>query len=345
MKPFSARLEPTSSNNDVMTATVSQPRSVKAEWFGAMIPELIGTDGIWTVVQRYRNCFYAVSQDRQVICIANRLVGRGPFTINIAATDCPIPAATTGSTFRALARRLLLGQGGLVLDLEVASQWRATFTDINDSREALTTDLGRLMNKAASLAPRESIGALIPALLSDGPAPCPDPAGDRLTNLLHLEFFKVVNACRAIGPVADSAAWMDMVARKLNPLIGRGYGLTPSGDDFCAGFLLGLIKFKLYQEANQLSQILYEAARGKTTHISLAFYRSLAAGLLSESQTRFLSCFADHWSTGRDQAMDAFCSQGGTSGWDTLAGLVFGIEQARAYKHIRTPEIAQEALC
>jgi hypothetical protein len=100
---------------------------------------------------------------------------------------------------------------------------------------------------------------------------------------------------------------------------GKGYGLTPGGDDFLAGFTLG-VAIKQHSEKKSLSEIM-----------DLLLYESLSENYLANTfllQAYHLKPDQD-WAdflltleTSGDApaAMQRICSQGATSGYDTLCG-------------------------
>ena len=130
----------------------------------------------------------------------------------------------------------------------------------------------------------------------------------------------------------------------LDQLIGLGYGLTPSGDDFLAGVVMGFHKMQKHREAMLLARHFYRKAEGKTTTISLAFYRALADGRVAELHLRFLEMIGGEDKTERENLFNQVTDFGGTSGWDTLAGIIFGINMVQqSLKESR--EHLSEAVC
>jgi hypothetical protein len=117
-------------------------------------------------------------------------------------------------------------------------------------------------------------------------------------------------------------------ARILLGLIGRGKGLTPSGDDFLVGYLLAAHTLALptppsaSQDALQ-TQIL-ETAQHKTTTLSAALIQSAAEGL---ADARLMDCL--HWliqgGTSLAQVKSDLLSYGSSSGVDSFAGMLAAI--------------------
>lgn len=104
--------------------------------------------------------------------------------------------------------------------------------------------------------------------------------------------------------------------------VGRGKGLTPSGDDFLLGFLLAL---KLNNsETTVLQALLQNNITAKTTEISIAYFNAFFAGYLSEQiQQLFIQ------TNNLQQAIVRVQQYGGTSGNDLLLGIYSGFNSKK----------------
>jgi len=119
-------------------------------------------------------------------------------------------------------------------------------------------------------------------------------------------------------------------ASLLNPLIGRGPGLTPSGDDFIVGLLAGLWA----QASHDPKRTRYITVLGKslekylpkTSDISAAYLSAACQGEVSESLS-ILSCALARGANAATlkSAMDQALAVGHTSGADGVAGLLAGL--------------------
>lgn len=176
--------------------------------------------------------------------------------------------------------------------------------------------------------------------------PCEDGALWRL--LLELELDgqlgiemdgRFPECCRALEAFARSALDRDtgtQITRRpgvLRPaprpslpeaiawLIGRGRGLTPSGDDILLGFGAGLLAMDPSGAGRRFLDTLSGCLHGQTTDISLGYYKALAAGYVNENMKFLLRGF---WSNDRGEAarwLESVGAVGHTSGRDTLFGL------------------------
>lgn len=116
---------------------------------------------------------------------------------------------------------------------------------------------------------------------------------------------------KGFPPLPEAISW----------LIGRGRGLTPSGDDILLGYGSGLLALDPSGAGRRFLDLLSGCLHGQTTDISLGYYKALAAGCVNENMKFLLRGF---WSNDRaDTArwLKSVGAVGHTSGCDTLFGL------------------------
>lgn len=109
-------------------------------------------------------------------------------------------------------------------------------------------------------------------------------------------------------------------------IIGRGPGLTPTGDDFLAGIMLSLWALH-HPEAPHIGQSILEAAQGRTTDISYAFLRSIAEGKVDEKWSNLLIALGQNHTRLLENQVQHILSFGATSGSDMFAGFLWGIQR------------------
>lgn len=107
-------------------------------------------------------------------------------------------------------------------------------------------------------------------------------------------------------------------------LVGRGKGLTPSGDDILLGFFLVL---KLFGQDAGLTQPLLDFVGRSTTGISAAYLRDLSNGSVSEYFQAFCQAAGLEDSDGLRLAIEKIKTIGSTSGYDSLLGMSLGIRK------------------
>lgn len=107
-------------------------------------------------------------------------------------------------------------------------------------------------------------------------------------------------------------------------LIGRGIGLTPSGDDILIGYTFARM---LFQKADQWQEKVAAALQEKkTTAISEAYFAALLNGYINENFLHLVQLFAENDPEKIQQAIQQLKRFGHTSGTDTLYGFALGLQ-------------------
>lgn len=113
------------------------------------------------------------------------------------------------------------------------------------------------------------------------------------------------------GASADVVSW----------LIGRGRGLTPSGDDILLGYGVGLLALDPKGEGEKFLKILSEYIHKQTTDVSLAYYKGLMEGYVNENMMYLLQALKSNNEEETERWLESVRKVGHTSGSDTLLGL------------------------
>lgn len=119
----------------------------------------------------------------------------------------------------------------------------------------------------------------------------------------------------------------EMNQEAIRHLVGRGLGLTPSGDDLLMGFtmcLLSVGKGKLW--LRQLEQMIDD----QTTDISLAYFNALFDYRVSNIMVNLFTQVHLGQVDGIDQCVEQILNYGHTSGIDTLYGIYIGAKWLKA---------------
>lgn len=115
--------------------------------------------------------------------------------------------------------------------------------------------------------------------------------------------------------------------RTANFLIGRGRGLTPSGDDILLGYLLTFMLFgwPTYDDLFESNTLL-----NKTTLVSANYLRMLNQGMVSETLQRFGKAVQYRNIQHLRLSISRMTEIGATSGYDTLVGVQLALKRIRA---------------
>lgn len=106
--------------------------------------------------------------------------------------------------------------------------------------------------------------------------------------------------------------------------VGRGKGLTPSGDDILIGFTLALMMFGKFN--NWRKDLESSVTSDKTTMISVAYLSALLRGYASQSFISLVKLLDDTDMENIEKTIKEIQSFGHTSGNDTLFGFLLGLK-------------------
>jgi hypothetical protein len=128
-------------------------------------------------------------------------------------------------------------------------------------------------------------------------------------------------------------------AGAVSPLLGRGTGLTPAGDDLVAGALAGLRALRS-SAADRLGAAVRALAPAATTRLSAALLEAADVGGLVPEAAGVLRALAGGGDV--QAAADRLVALGHSSGWHLAAGLLVGVTLAGAGPGAPPPEPAFE---
>ena len=110
----------------------------------------------------------------------------------------------------------------------------------------------------------------------------------------------------------------------LQHFVGRGMGLTPSGDDILMGFIF---MQKLLSYESGMTSSFVDFISQKTTAISVAYLKNLFNGYISEYFVAFEKAVVEEDYISLQTTVETIKTIGHTSGFDTLLGMSLGISK------------------
>ena len=114
------------------------------------------------------------------------------------------------------------------------------------------------------------------------------------------------------------------IRQTIKYLIGRGAGLTPSGDDVLLGFTM--IR-RAFDAEDYFEKLLKERTlESNTTAISMAYYESLFAGYINSLFVGLISSIEKENINTIQSIIELVARYGHTSGYDTLFGVFLGLQ-------------------
>lgn len=163
----------------------------------------------------------------------------------------------------------------------------------------------------------------------DLPARCGLPDEPRSRRVLsELARYSAICSCSAAGDAQVASSTRACAARRavtgaVDYLVGRGLGLTPSGDDVLCGYGTGL-RF-LYSETYPEAWDLYirtvrDEAPSKTTRVSEAYLEAMCQGYANADYLDLLDAIRFGRSDDLPALIETVLNVGHTSGADSLLG-------------------------
>lgn len=160
-----------------------------------------------------------------------------------------------------------------------------------------------------------------------------DPIGDHLLAGLvgpltdldldsRLGLEKDERLCSAFRILAEDTPGEDGMTTSILFLLGRGQGLTPSGDDFLVGY--GVARW-LRGRQHPFVDVLSSLLDGQTTDVSLAYLRAVIAGVANPGYCELAQAVRKEERSKYADLLSRLQEVGHTSGKDGLKGLMVGL--------------------
>lgn len=297
------------------------PVYLTAATWDALAVASLADDAAGTVHSVFDRACNLGCTDGGLVGIVGPAAGNGPATLVLTAP--PTIALTAlgpevNGGWRVVNRVLGFEHATLRIDLAAARVWQPPRTHIVVAPEALRERLAHAAHVASATGPR---GGLAPLLgrsgwLLGGGALAPDFGHDLVADRAARAAWALAGAWRTSDAAATAAA-----ARSLS---GLGPGLTPSGDDLLAGFLIGVVRASGTLDP-RLADAVVAATLGRTNDIAGARVRHAAAGRIEERMDDVVTALLGESDAVLEDAVGRAVRWGHTSGIDTLVGLLLGM--------------------
>lgn len=256
------------------------------------------------VLASFERSTYAETDQGQLIAILAESLGRGAFALTVAGSPS-FAALQPGEGARIEDRTLHLGD--FLIDLAASVPWDPTLPLLEGRpQEGMRIVEAHLIDHA----PEDGLSRAVVEASGSGRSLLLLQGGSALEDL-----GKAVRSGDAAG-----------VTGAVGQLAGLGPGLTPSGDDVLAGFLLAL---RLWPEASRplgaqiLAALILGTAAPRTGRISRAYLWAARQGHASDAWHDLVHSLPGA-ATAVTAAVTRILQTGETSGADMLAGFLFG---------------------
>ena len=264
-----------------------------------------------TVESAFAEACNLVTPHDEPLALVSQAVGNGPLNAVLSQPQA-LAALQPGSTLYGDGAWLHLAEGWR-LALSPAKDWNPTprYSRLARWSRLVAHNLAGLRRDLPRCAPAASLAAAPMQLFG-------------ATSLAQTQ------ACAAIDGLLHSYQAGDLarVGGFAARLAGLGPGLTPAGDDWLAGWLVGLRAAAAMNgdpsalDVQAVGRTVVSSARSRTSRLSLAFLQAAADGAVAQPWHDLLAALADADPTPLRHAAAEIMRHGATSGSDMLAGFL-----------------------
>jgi hypothetical protein len=254
-----------------------------------------------------RGLFLLIDQRVLFVSLEN---WRGPLTITLGRSIGQLCALDVGAAAVFSNNRLIFPATPIILSASATEVWHAPLPDmppcpIDRQRDSMQ----HIARHVIARAPDRGFGPLLSPLLD---LPLSGPLStDQVTVLSILHTLQLAVRAHDVPAVLAS----------IDQLLGRGSGLTPSGDDCVLGLLLMLNRWQANRDWRKLNRAVIDSAYRKTTTISVNLIECAAAGQADERLLNIVDGIVTG-EPGREECADCALAWGSSSGIDALVGMV-----------------------
>ncbi len=253
-------------------------------------------------------------------------VYRGPLSINVEIPknmDMLSLGMKNNLSVSRVADLIIIGESELAISIENASLWEPVqlYNDVLSVSDIVERNLMKLREVARSYGKLDGLGLLIE--LSEDELHDTEVA-TTLDIVPRLALPHLLNLIQTI-----KTKDLDNLPESVQHLVGLGPGLTPSGDDFLIGLMLSMLfiarNFKLdIDHIIDVNETIISCIPGRTTSISEEFLFQAATGNANEPILNLIETLLTSNSAQVERATRTVLAIGGTSGTDTILGILFG---------------------
>ena len=306
------------------------PNTFRVVLAGSSAKKLFTSPGEATIIGVFRRSLYVENTFGRVACVGERGIRPGPlnalceFSGGVDFTQIVEP----GSPAKIRDGWMQLGPR-MRIDISRPMEWEPEPFPVGWNLEFFLENLPVLVQWIAETGPRQGLVPLIEHIVS----------GEKISNK---GAFQTV----CWKGIADFGHWL---SHSLNGektlefpasarrLVGLGPGLTPSGDDFWCGVMIALRALGFMGILEKVSGDVLKLAEERTNKISRAHMECAAGGQGAKALHETISALGMPDEARLRSALRELDKIGHSSGWDSLAGVVYVLESAASWKGRRIP--------
>jgi len=287
----------------------SPPNQTFANTLGTIALDVLSTHQSATVLGNTSRGIFLKSP--QWILFLSYEEYRGPMTVNLKGDISDLRNLTMGGLVQISPGLITVPEGNLTISSQDADIWHPA----PPSKSFFTPTECRIRIKNVAQAvyhekQGDGLSDLLPSLLEA-------PFDSEKMGSVPQDFQEVIPSLRIFDLTTST--------ENIEKILGRGVGLTPSGDDFLIGLLLTINRWKevlrLKDDFQSLNDQVVHAAYEKTTTLSANLIDCAARGLADERLINAL----DYLLTGagkKERVIRELLNWGNSSGIDAMVGMV-----------------------
>lgn len=290
----------------------------EATSIGAIAAELLDEGGEVEVLAAFERSAYLFAP-RGIVCIGVPTIGRGP--LNVLVPDKGNwPGGRAFGLYEGVkgvaGRRQLSIGPDLVIATQGAPIWTPAAFVVEVARETIEASVAQVRSLMAGRVPTDGVAGLLF-----------DPSGRAAKTPTALAAGPQIATLRQALPSAlAGGTWSEEASRAALLLLGLGPGLTPSGDDFLGGLMLALSAAGKTALRDALWEHLASELDDLPVPVSAMHLSAAADGMGAEVVHDLIGAMQRGESDAIPLAAKDVLDLGATSGADTIAGIVVGLE-------------------
>jgi len=253
-------------------------------------------------------------------------VGRGPLSICVDIPehiDLVALGLDKGLIVSRVADLIVIGTNVLAVSIKEAALWESNllFTNVLRMPRDIERNLMTLREVAVSSGKHSGLGQLIELSESDLSN---EDVTSKMEPIAQLALPRILRLLKAIKS-NNTQNLMESVTH----LIGLGPGLTPAGDDLLIGLMLSMLYFAENLNVNtarvhNVNSAIISCVHARTTSVSQEFLIQAAIGNAHEQILNLIEVLLIRESNDVEQVARTVLAIGGTSGTDTILGVLLG---------------------
>lgn len=251
-------------------------------------------------------------------------VGKGPLSICVDIPehiDLVSLGLDTGLIVSRVADLIVIGTNVLAVSIKEAALWESNllFTNVLRMPRDIERNLMTLREVAVSSGKHSGLGQLIELSESDF-----SDVACKMEPVAQLALPHILRLLKAIKSYNTNN-----IMESVMHLIGLGPGLTPAGDDLLIGLMLSMLYFAENLNINtarvrNVNRAIISCVHARTTSVSQEFLIQAAIGNANEQILNLIEALLIRESYDVEQVARTVLAIGGTSGTDTVLGVLLG---------------------